>query len=201
MDLIELERLNAELQRVPGLIDLYENREYRFTGDVKDWLQDVEQVLRAANVSIISDIAAGRGEIISAERGNRPASVSLPARATKRKVTESTALHCLNQAQSTILSAISADQETLEQAEKSLRGLLVVAKQRGILNNGIQPPFTMPVLRQFWGSLVADETIGPHTAGLLGLLRFRDALIMLGRVLDEWRADQNGGDRTDLAGE
>jgi hypothetical protein len=192
MDLIEYERLNSLLQRVPVLVDLYEQREFKFLSEVKSWLRDTEDVLRGANSPIVSDISSHRAEIISAERGNRPVSVSLPARSSKRKVAEATAIQSLNSAQSSVLSVISDDLDAFTRADKSIRSLLVVANQKGLLNNNIQPPYTMPLLRNLWSALVSDDTIGTHTAQLLGLLRFRDALIMLGRVLEEWRVDQNG---------
>lgn len=192
MDLIEYERLNSLLQRVPDLVDLYEQREFTFLSEAKGWMRDIEEVLRGANSPIVSDIASRRADIIYAERGNRPASIVVPARSSKRKVAEATAIQSLNDAQSAVLSAVSEDMEIFSRADKSIRGLLVVATQKGLLNNSVQPPYTMPVLRTLWSTLVSDDTIGPPAAQLLGLLRFRDALIMLGRILEEWRDDQNG---------
>ncbi|MDA2937076.1 hypothetical protein MYX75_02280 [Acidobacteria bacterium AH-259-A15] len=191
MNLIERENLTELLQQVSRLVDLFENRDSSFIRETKHWLRQIEEVLQAARLPIAAEVAARRADIVAAERGSRPEGLILPARASKSRIRQAVAIHSLVEAESTVLAALERVEGAYSQAEQIIRGVLVTANRKGVFNNDIQPPFTLAVLRGLWSRLLADETIRLHTSQILAFIGYRDALNLIGKVLEEWAREQN----------
>lgn len=186
MNLTQFETINDYLQQVSVLVDLYDKKHSSFNIEVKRWFRQTELALHVARLPIVATIAARRANILAAERGTRPEGIALPKRASKRRICDAVAIHSLSDVQSIVLEALSTDQDAYSQAERLIRSVLVTANRKGVLNNGIQPPFTAANVRDLWRDMVADETVGMHTSQVLSLVSFRDALTLISRVLNEW---------------
>jgi hypothetical protein len=192
MRLSQVENLNSLLLDVPRLVDLYEGRQSTFVSETKQWLHYVERVLGAARVSGVAEVAAQRSTIIAAEHGVSPKDLVLPERSSRRRMREAVTMQSLREAQAVVSDAISEPEKAFAQGERVLRSLLALANRKGLLNDGLQPPFAEEKLKGLWALLVADPDIGESAGQVVAMTGYRDALLLTQRILESWLREQNG---------
>src|SRR6266550_1161731 len=181
--IVNLEEINGMLLRVPGLVDLHEGRGPGFVGEVKAWLESLEDVLNNNRMPVVGNVAAFRGVVVSAERGVMPEGLSFYGRATLRKIKDAAASAALRAAAELIFNTIQPDSSKVAEAERRGRQIIVLAKAKGLslaLPNG---PDRAEALKTLWRTLATDPDIGPGTVNVEGLVGPNDALIILDRAI------------------
>lgn len=178
-NLTEIEEL---LLRVPALVTSFEARDMQFPESVKTWLEDVERVLAANRLAVVSEIAVLRGVLIASQRGVVPNIVNLEGKATRRKVQEATASEILRRAQTSISDAIRMTVTQFQEAEKLVRQIVAVAGRKGLLLEP-DPNNHGEWLKVSWQSIENDPDLAAaavHVAGLIGRV---DTLAVFDREL------------------
>jgi len=181
--IVNLEEINGILLRVPGLVDLQQSRGPGFAREVKAWLESLEGTLKNNSMPVVSNVAAFRGMVVSAERGVIPQGVSFYGRPTLRKIKDTAATAALRAAVELISNTIQPDMSKVTEAERRGRQIIALAKAKGfslLLPNG---PDRADALKTLWRTLATDPDIGPGTINVEGLVGPNDALIVLDRAI------------------
>jgi len=181
--IVNLEEMQGMLLRIPGLVDLQEQRDTDFVQDVKHWLVKLEKVLENNRLPAAGNVAALRALLISAEQGVIPAGVEFHGRATGRKIRDAAAAYVLRHAGDIVSIAIQKDCERVAEAERMTRQLVSLAKARGLIQELPSGENFTDMLKAIWRSLSADPDISPGTINVEGLIGPHDALVILDRIL------------------
>jgi hypothetical protein len=181
--IVNLEEINSMLLRVPRLVNLQKSRDPEFAGEVKAWLESLEDVLNNNRMPIVSNVAAFRGMVVSGERGVMPEGVRFYGTVTLRKIKDAAASAALRAAIELIFNTVQPDISKVTEAEGRGRQIIALAKAKGfslLLPNG---PERVDALKKLWRTLATDPDIGPGTINVEGLVGPNDSLIILDRAI------------------
>lgn len=181
--IVNLEEMQNMLLRIPGLVDLQEQRDSDFVQDVKQWLSKLEKVLESNRLPAAGNVAALRAMLISAEQGVIPAGVEFHGRATGRKIRDAAAAYVLRHAGDIVSSVIQKDHDRVADAERMTRQLVSLAKAKGLIQELPSGENFTDILKAIWRKLSADPDISPGTINVEGLIGPHDALVVLDRIL------------------
>lgn len=179
---IRLERLDAKLREISGLIDLYTNRDPTFPARVMLWLDSVEKVMSELRLPEGAELSVFRGNILKAEDTAR----SDEGKQTRRAMSQArnaAACEALESAERLMLERVREAEERLTHFENKLveattaAALLRIIPRRGPESREIW-------LRGIWGALVARQEIRPTTVYLAAALKSVDRLYVLDRVMN-----------------
>jgi hypothetical protein len=176
MQLITLDRVDELRLGVPRIVDRYDDGDPRFAEDVKRWIRDAEEILTAARLPAAASLAALRGTLIAAEEGTLPAGVTFSGRATPRKIRDAVAADVLRRADEQVVNATSSAAAQFDEAERLVRQMLPVAMQKGLIGSSAASS---------WAALENDANLGAIATHVVGLAGRNDALILLGRALQQ----------------
>lgn len=178
-----LEEIQNMISSIAGLVDLQENRDPNFVDETKRWLTKLEKILENNRMTIVGNVAAFRGTLISAERGLIPEGIEFHGRSTGRKIKNATAAYVLRQAGEIASVAILKDNDRVDEAERMCRQLVAVAKAKGMNLRIPEGGNRAEKLRGLWQTLVSDQDITAGTVNIEGLVGPHDALIILDRAI------------------
>ena len=183
LHMMNLEEVQGELLRVPGLIHELEGRDPSFVGSVKAWLTQAEQVLISNGLAVAAEVAVLRGVLISAERGVIPAGMAFSTRTTMRKIKDASAADVLRKAEELISRAIGADAVRFAEGEKLTQQIVAVAQRKGLIPITPCVDKHTEMLKAIWQAMIMDPDLGAATTHLVGLVGAHDVLILLDRML------------------
>jgi len=181
--LVNLEEIQSLLLRIPDLVNLQDQRDYRFEQNVKEWLSKCEKVLENNRLPAAGNVAALRALLISAERGVIPTEVEFHGPSNRRKIRESVAAYVLRQTGSLISEVINKDKERIAEAQRIGRQLIALAKAKGLIHEFPSGANHTQMLKAIWGTLASDPDVLPGTVNVEGLVGPDDALIILDRTI------------------
>jgi len=176
MQLAILDRIDALRLGVPPIVDLYDNGDPRFAEDVKRWIHDAEEILTTGRLPAVSSLASLRGTLIAAEEGTVPAGVTFSGRTTPRKIRDAIAADVLRRADEQMVNAISNAAAQFAEADRLIRQLLPVAIKKGLIGSSATAS---------WSSIENDPDLGAIATHVIGLVGRGDALVLLGRALQQ----------------
>lgn len=183
MQIANLEEIQGILLRLPEIVDHLEKNDPKFTALVKIWLADLEKVLAKNRLSQASEVAALRSMLISAERGVAHEGLEFAGRKTVRKVREAVAAESLRKAEEVASDAIRGYAAQIAEAEKLARQLVALSEQKGIIEKFSCANNHTVMLTGIWSAMSGDPDLVGGTTALKGLVGFRDALILVDRML------------------
>lgn len=182
---VNLEEIEQRLSGVPALVDLHQRRSAHLEGEVKEWLEKMEKTLENNRLSVVGQVSALRGELISSERSSHVnGNGNGNGKRITRKDRQATAIHLLRGAVDIVSSAIAKDQDRIEDARRLCRQLVAVAAAKGVIQpylNG-QADRT-EVLRACWKALGDDNDLKPGVVNVEGVVGPHDALVLLDRIM------------------
>jgi hypothetical protein len=181
--IVNLEEIQNLLLRVPGIVELNEQRDINFVPTTKKWLTQLECVLKNNNLPVSANIAALRGNIISSEQGNIPTGISFEGHVTKRKIKEATASQAISQAVDIITCSIQNDVNRINEAERVTRQLVSIAKSQGLITELPHGKNFSAILQHIWRKMAADQVLSQGVVSVEGLVGPNDALLVLDRTL------------------
>lgn len=181
--IVNLEEIQNMLLRISDLVDLNEQRDPNFVHYVKQWLSELEKVLKNNHLPVAGTIATLRGILISAERGNIPAGVEFKGRATGRKIRETTASQLIRQAVDLVSNFIQKDVERIMEAERITRQLVSIAKTKGLIREIPSGDNFTDMLKAIWLTMGADQVLSQGIVSVEGLVGPQDALVVLDRTI------------------
>ena len=176
MQLAILDRIDALRLGVPPIVDLYDNGDPRFEEDVKRWIHDAEGILTMGRLPAVASLAALRGTLIAAEDGTVPAGITFSGRATPRKIRDAIAADVLRRADELMVNATSNAAAQFAEADRLIRQLLPVAIKKGLIGSSATAS---------WSSIETDPDLGAIATHVIGLVGRADALVLLGRALQQ----------------
>src|SRR3954470_15870080 len=183
LTLLQYEHLGELLREVPSLVDALEERRPGFASDVVEWLRRVEGSLEDNRLPAVSQIAAGRAQLIEARRGTLPSGMVIAGRPTTRKIQEATAARVLERSSDVLHATIGEREATFQEAEKVTAQLVVVAGAKGIVAACEDGNTHAGMLRCVQQTLAADGDLAGGYAHLLALVGSTDVIILLDRAL------------------
>lgn len=181
--IVNLEEIQGMLLRIPGLVDLQEQRDPNFVQDMKLWLLKLERTLNNNRMTVAANVAALRGLLISAERGAIPIGVELHGQSTRRKIRDAAAAYVLRETGDLVSSVIQKDQDRVAEAERLSRQLVALAKAKGLIQERPSGENSADMLKTIWQVLSDDLELSPGMINLEGLVGPNDALIILARII------------------
>lgn len=181
--IVNLEEIQNMLLRVPGIVELNEQRDPRFVPAVKKWLTELETVLKNNHLTVSANIASLRGNLISTDQGNIPTGINFTSCITKRKVREATASQSISQAVDIVTINIQNDVGRVTEAERVTRQLVSIAKSKGLLTEIPHGVNFTGMLKLIWKTMSADQVLSQGVVSVEGLVGPNDALLILDRVI------------------
>ena len=181
--ILNLEEIQKMLLRTSDLIDLNVQHNPNFILDVKEWLSELEKILKNNNMPISANIASMRGILISAERGNIPIGIEFKGRTTSRKIREATSNKIIHQAVDLISNTIQKDVERVKEAERITRQLVAIAKSNGYIKKILSQDNYTEKLKTFWQKMANDQVLSQGIISVEGLVGPNDALVILDRTI------------------
>ena len=183
MQIASFEEIRGILLRLPEIVDRLEAKDPRFSDHVKIWLEDLETALANNRLSQASSVAALRSNLISAERGYHKGSVEMGGRRTARRLKEAAAIDSLRGADAIAADLLRGYASKIAEGEKLALQLVALSDQKGILQkfSSIENHTTM--LTAIWSAMSEDPDLAAGTTALKGLVGFRDALILVDRMI------------------
>lgn len=180
VNLIEIQNMLLKVSELTNLQDL---RDFSYVAKTKRWLSDLEKILENNRMIQSGEIASLRGKIVSAENGIFHDGVEFLAKPTKRKMVEAATSAAIYQASSLVSRVIGEDIARFDEAERTVRQLVAIAKAKGLLANLPSNGNHTETLKFIWKTLMQDADITPGTVNVEGLVGPYDALILLDRIL------------------
>jgi hypothetical protein len=181
--IVNLEEIQGLLLRIPGLVDMMDQRDPDFVADVKQWLTTLEKALDSNRMPAAGNVAALRGLFISSEDGVIPSGIDFHGRPTKRKIRNATAALVLRGTGDLVSSVIQKDQERVSEAERLGRQLVALARAKQLIRQQPSGEDWKEMLKAIWRAMSDDPELSPGTTNLEGLVGPHDALIVLDRTI------------------
>jgi len=183
MQIANLEEIQSILLRLPEIVDHLEKNDPKFTALVKIWLLDLEKALAKNSMPQAAEVAALRSMLISAERGVVHEGLEFAGRKTVRKVRDAVAAESLRRAEGVASDAIRGHAAQIAEGEKLARQLVALSEQKGIIQRYSGANDQTAMLTGIWSAMSEDPDLVGGTTALKGLVGFRDALILVDRML------------------
>jgi hypothetical protein len=181
--MLQLEEIHGKLLELPGVIDRYEREDPAFIDDAVGWLADIEGILVKNRLAIAGEVAALRGEVISARRRRQADRGEPISRSARRSSAASAAADALRTAIGIVSKRIEPDLGLVSKAEIAMYELVSIARQIGSLPADQGAGLTFARLQEYWDSLSASEYTAKYAALVRSLLGKAEATILLERVL------------------
>jgi hypothetical protein len=182
--LFAIEEVEAQLAEVPTLVRRYDERDPEFAGAVKSWLKTTEDRLGRHGMSVASEVAASRGELIACERGYRDGPAGAGPRG--RKYREARAAELLKHATGTVLNAIQSRRSQIDEAERVMMQIIAVADRLGLVPTESGEGHTA-YLQGVLQALTNRPELSSLVVHVTGLLGRADVLVVLDRSISRVR--------------
>lgn len=181
---IELQGL---FEQVSQLVDRYQKHDPYFTDSVKMWLKQSEQILQMHGLPQLGELAGMRATIEAAQKGVRDSSFVVVERGVRSaKAAAAVASILLNRAQEHLQKILEPITHTLDEAEKIIRQIVVIAARFGIIDQLSDDDGGLNVsVEEFWRHLAARKDMGEWLMRVLSLISFEDALLLMKECLDD----------------
>ena len=176
------EMLNSHLQKMSGLIDLYERRDSLFIHNTVTWLADLEKILQQTRNPLVSFVAVERGKVLAITDGYRDPSIP-ENHTTKRKAGFVSTMMVLGRVEAGLLKMLDdIDTKFGIWREKMAQFIAVATNSHPIALPPTEPHQTW--LEEVWGTFsVTAETQSMYNY-LNTVMDKSDKLYLLGELLD-----------------
>lgn len=190
MNLTTFDQLVLMLNQVPHIAQMYERKDSKFAGSVKEWMDAAEMILVANRYHLAAELATLKLMMTSAQRGNnRQEPRSDNTARNRKKAIELASIEALHQTQHSIRTLIEPYEGRYDEASQAARKMLIVASSLGILNARLRSKFDSATVPALWKEMVSNEKTAPWTIKMLEMVTPDEALTLINRVIDELIAD------------
>lgn len=183
-------KLRNELQylfeKVPHIVNRYENQVPLIAQMVKHWIKEAEDVLKYYKVPQFSELAVMRGCITAAEQGVWDNSFIIKQNVRQSKVAPAIAIITLKRAQDILQLILDPINRSLDEAKKLLNGIILITAQRKIITQYSGPDGELTVsVRELWEYLATRENIREALSQVLTIVTYNDAIHLMKECLDQ----------------
>lgn len=184
---LDIMKLESTMLRASDLIDAYDKHDINFTSKVKEWLFIIEQILKEAGMSQVSEIGSLRGSLISASRGFFDPLFNIDIKNGKRKSELALAMYSVTRCSEIIKKIIDPYLEERVKAKNLLVQILVVAAQNKLLDFYWKLSSNDKNNMEYvWQQLSLNENIQNGLHQVQAMVTYPYALIMMKQQLDSW---------------
>lgn len=176
------ERLSTQLLGITPLVDLYQQRDPRFPGQVISWLAAMEKSLAPLRLPLVSMVASERARLIAAQEGFRDPAILNDRPVSARKKVSATAFLSLSHVQTAIAKIIADIDSRFDLWREKMAQLLAVATMKAPIPLPPTEPRDVWVAK-VWSGLNIDGEVQGMYRYLAAAMQPSDRLHLLDEVL------------------
>lgn len=162
----------SELQRcVSSLVDALRDRSPEYSRRVHAWVEQVESALQNNHSPAAAQVAAVRAMLIQAGRGIPSPEVTVPGRATAKKLQDAAATLAIQRVSSVVDSVIAERRAVFDEAERVAGHIVTIAHLKGWLTDDAPDKPHHERLQELMSRAARDSdlmTVHAHLASLVG---------------------------------
>jgi hypothetical protein len=183
LNVAQYEDIVSHLGKVPGLVDMLEERRTGFPDAVLEWLRAVEKSLENNHMAVVSQVSGCRAMLIESARGVYSEEISFTGRPTVRKIQDGVASLVLQRVSDLLHAAIAEREAAFAEAERISRQVIAIADAKGMVQACDDGRPHQAVLECLRGKLGADQDLASVYVHLVSAVGKTDVLVFLDRAI------------------
>ncbi len=182
-----LDELYELLKQGPGLVNLYNLKEFSFIPSLTEWLVQSESLLERYHRCEMTEIAGLRAQLLSASNGvHEKNSFYVNPSIKDKKLFYAIASILFNSAQNILNNIYNKYILLREDAEKYIKQIVMISLQKGTFNLSWDTNLMVTDrLTRLWQSFATDKDLVQGTRQILSSVHYLDALRILDEIITE----------------
>jgi len=189
LQLAQIQSIQAQLRKVPALVDAQQARDSRFPALVVTWLRDSEAAMEAARLHAVGKVAAVRSRLLTSLHGGSIEGGERKGR-IRHKQREAEGSMAIAEAQRVMSGAINKRLEQVAEARDIAMRIVAVARVKGYIEKAAGLRGHQASLEFLQQALSADSDTAAALVHMTGILGPVDSLVVLDQSLPELVPDE-----------